>query len=68
MMRILRDGTMRPMQIKQLFTFEGVGRVEVDRVECGDLCAIVGAEQLDISDTIADAENPEAMPPITGRK
>ena len=65
MMRILRDGTMRPMQIKQLFTFEGVGRVEVDRVECGDLCAIVGAEQLDISDTIADAENPEAMPPIT---
>ena len=65
MMRILRDGTMRPMQIKQLFTFEGVGKVEVDRVECGDLCAIVGAEQLDISDTIADAENPEAMPPIT---
>ncbi len=65
MMRILRDGTMRPMQIKQLFTFEGIGKVEVDRVECGDLCAIVGAEQLDISDTIADAENPEAMPPIT---
>ncbi|MBR2426929.1 MAG: translational GTPase TypA [Lentisphaeria bacterium] len=65
MMRILRDGTMRPMQIKQLFTFEGIGRVEVDRVECGDLCAIVGAEQLDISDTVADAENPEAMPPIT---
>ena len=65
MVRILRDGTKRPMQIKQLFTFEGVGKVEVDRVECGDLCAIVGAEQLDISDTIADAENPEAMPPIT---
>ncbi len=65
MVRILRDGTTRTMQIKQLFTFEGVGKVEVDRVECGDLCAIVGAEQLDISDTIADAENPEAMPPIT---
>ena len=61
---IKRDGSTQPANIKQLFTFAGLERKETDKVECGDLCAIVGIEGIDISDTIADAEHPEAMPPI----
>ncbi|MBQ9803366.1 MAG: translational GTPase TypA [Lentisphaeria bacterium] len=61
---IKRDGTVVPAAVKQLFTFEGLGRQETDVVECGDLCAIVGIGDIDISDTICDAENPEAMPVI----
>jgi GTP-binding protein len=61
---IKRDGTVRQAQIKQLFTFEGLGRAETEMVQCGDLCAIVGIGDIDISDTICDAENPEAMPAI----
>ncbi|MBE6357388.1 MAG: translational GTPase TypA [Lentisphaerae bacterium] len=61
---IKRDGTVAPAHVKQLFTFEGLGRQETDRVACGDLCAIVGIPDIDISDTICDAETPEAMPPI----
>lgn len=61
---IKRDGSTQPATIKQLFTFAGLERKETDKVECGDLCAIVGIEGIDISDTIADAEHPEAMPPI----
>ena len=61
---IKRDGTVRPAQIKQLFTFEGVQRRETSQVECGDLCAIVGIEDIDISDTITDVNAPEQMPVI----
>ena len=61
---VKRDGTILPAQIKQLFTFEGVGRQEVQTVQCGDICAIVGIGDIDISDTICDAETPEAMPAI----
>ena len=61
---IKRDGRIEPAQIKQLFTFEGLGRTETDCVHCGDLCAIVGITDIDISDTICDAEHPEAMPAI----
>ena len=61
---IKRDGRMENAQVKQLFTFEGIGRKETSVVECGDLCAIVGIEDIDISDTICDAEHPEAMPAI----
>ncbi len=61
---VKRDGKTAPAHIKQLFTFEGLGREETDCVSCGDLCAIVGIPDIDISDTICDAENPEAMPPI----
>ena len=61
---IKRDGTVMPAAVKQLFTFEGLGRQETDVVECGDLCAIVGIGDIDISDTICDAESPEAMPVI----
>ena len=61
---IKRDGSSAPAQIKQLFTFEGITRKEVEEVRCGDLCALVGVENIDISDTIASSEAPEAMPPI----
>ena len=61
---IKRSGEVMPAQVKQIFTFEGLGRKETDKVQCGDLCAIVGITDIDISDTICDAENPEAMPPI----
>lgn len=61
---IKRDGTSMPATVKQIFTFEGLGRKEADSVQCGDLCAIVGISDIDISDTIADSEAPEAMPPI----
>ncbi len=61
---IKRDGTVHSAQIKQLFTFEGLQRQETERVECGDLCAIVGIGDIDISDTITDVECPESMPLI----
>lgn len=51
-------------QLKQLFTFEGLGRKETAQVQCGDLCAIVGIPDIDIGDTVTSAEFPEALPPI----
>ncbi len=65
LMRVRRDGAQNPTQIKQLFTFEGMGRSEVDEVPCGDLCAIVGIPDIDIGDCITDLEHPEALPPIS---
>ena len=65
LMRVHRDGTQKATRIKQLFTFEGLGRVEVDEVPCGDLCAIVGIPDIDIGDSITDFETPEALPPIS---
>lgn len=61
---VKRDGTVRSAQIKQLFTFEGLEREDRSRVECGDLCGVVGIDDIDISDTICAAETPEALPPI----
>ncbi|MDD5697117.1 MAG: translational GTPase TypA [Victivallaceae bacterium] len=61
---IKRDNFVRPIQIKQLFVFAGLGRKETDWVGCGDLCAIVGIEDIDISDTITDPEHPDRMPLI----
>ena len=51
-------------KIKQLMVFEGLGKANVDQVQCGDICAVVGIEGFEIGDTIADFENPEALPPI----
>ena len=65
LMRVLRDGTQKATKIKQLYTFEGMGRVEVDQVPCGDLCAIVGIPDIDIGDSITDFEHPEALPAIS---
>ncbi len=61
---VKRDGTVVPASLKQIFTFEGIGRRQVDKVECGDLCAVVGIEGIDISDTVTDANTPEGLPPI----
>ena len=61
---VKRDGSVAGAQIRQLFTFEGLEREDRSRVECGDLCGVVGIEDIDISDTICDAETPEALPPI----
>ena len=51
-------------KIKQLMVFEGLGKANVDEVQCEDICAVVGIEGFEIGDTIADFENPEALPPI----
>jgi GTP-binding protein len=61
---IKRDGTIHSISIKQLFVFEGLERVEVNEVVQGDICAIVGVDDIDIGDTIADSENPEPLPII----
>lgn len=52
-------------KIKQLMVFDGLGKANVDTVQCGDICAVVGIDGFEIGDTIADSENPEALPPIT---
>ncbi len=59
-----RDGTMVKSKIKELHTFEGLGRKRVDSVSSGDICAVVGLEGFEIGDTICDFENPEPLPPI----
>lgn len=61
---IKRNGEIVPAKLKQLFTFEGVGREDADEVACGDICGLVGLEGIDIGDTIADSEHPDKMPPI----
>ena len=59
-----RDGSMVKSKIKEVHTFEGLGRKKVESVASGDICAIVGVEGFEIGDTICDFENPEALPPI----
>lgn len=60
-----RDGTHERSRIKELMVFNGLGKDKVDQVQCGDICAVVGVDGFEIGDTIADAENPEALPPIS---
>jgi len=55
------DGSTKKMRIKELQVFEGLGKVRVEKVECGEICAITGIEDFEIGDTVADAENPEAL-------
>jgi len=59
-----RDGSREKVKIKELHTFEGMGRKRVSTVEAGDICAIVGLDKFEIGDTICDAENPDPLPPI----
>ncbi len=59
------DGTIRKTRVKELYVFEGMGKKKVTEVVAGDLCAVVGIEDFNIGDTIADAENPEALPVIS---
>ena len=58
------DGSVRKVRIKELQVFEGLGRTKVTEVGSGDICAVTGIEGFDIGDTLADAENPEALPRI----
>ena len=59
-----RDGSMVKSKIKEVHTFEGLGRKKVESVSSGDICAIVGIDGFEIGDTICDFENPETLPPI----
>lgn len=59
-----RDGDISKQRIKELNLFDGLGRKKVEEVNAGDICAVIGLEQFEIGDTIADAENPEALPTI----
>ncbi|MBP3426560.1 MAG: translational GTPase TypA [Rikenellaceae bacterium] len=60
-----RDGkTMVKTKIRDLMVFDGLGKTKVDRVECGEICAITGIDGFEIGDTICDFENPEPLPPI----
>ncbi len=59
-----RYDIVQKSKVKQLMAFEGLGKTNVDSVQCGDICAVVGVDGFEIGDTIADAENPEALPPI----
>ncbi|MGS2740561.1 translational GTPase TypA [Sinomicrobium sp. M5D2P17] len=61
---VKRDGSILKARIKELHIFEGLGRKKVSEVHAGDICAIVGLESFDIGDTVADAENPEALASI----
>ena len=59
-----RHGESQKQRIKELNLFDGLGRVKVDAVQAGDICAVIGLETFEIGDTIADAEAPEALPTI----
>jgi GTP-binding protein len=62
---IKRSGAIHNVSLKQIYVFEGLGRTEVTEVHTGDICAIVGVEDIDIGDTLADALNPEPLPLLT---
>jgi GTP-binding protein len=60
---VKRDGSIIKSKVKELFIFEGLGREKVTtEVKSGEICAIIGLEGFDIGDTVADVENPEALP------
>jgi GTP-binding protein len=59
------DGTSKKQRVKELYVFEGMGKRKVTEVLSGDLCAVVGIDGFNIGDTIADFENPEALPIIS---
>ncbi len=59
------DGTIKKPRVRELYVFEGMGKKKVTEVIAGDLCAVVGIEDFNIGDTIADLENPEALPVIS---
>jgi GTP-binding protein len=61
---VKRNGEILKSRIKEINTFDGLGRTKVDMINAGDICAVVGLENFEIGDTIADFENPEALPTI----
>ncbi len=61
---VKRDGSISRHSVRGLYLFEGLSKTKVDEVQAGDICAIQGVEDFEIGDTIADVENPEALPTI----
>ncbi len=59
-----RHGNRIAQKVAQLYRFDGLGRREVNEIVAGDLCAVVGLKQVDIGDTLADPEQPQALPPV----
>jgi len=62
---VKHDSSVEKTRIRELMVFEGLVKTKVNEVLCGDICAVVGIEGFEIGDTIADYENPEALPPIS---
>lgn len=62
---LMQENGVKKTRVKELYVFEGMGKKKVTEVHAGDLCAVVGIEDFNIGDTIADAENPEALPRIS---
>lgn len=61
---VKRDGSITKSRIKELYVFDGLGRTRLETVQAGEICAFNGVEGFEIGDTVADYENPEALPPI----
>ena len=61
---VKRDGSIQKSRVKELYTFEGLGKLKVEEAFAGDICAIMGIEGFEIGDTVADFENPEGLIPI----
>lgn len=61
---VKRDGSVQKSRVKELYTFEGLGKLKVEEAFAGDICAIMGIEGFEIGDTVADFENPEGLTPI----
>ena len=59
-----RDGSQVKSRIKEIDVFEGLGRTKVQSVQSGDICAVIGIDGFEIGETIADAQEPEALPTI----
>ena len=59
------DGSIKKSKVKELYVFESLGKKKATEVLCGDICAVVGLEDFNIGDTIADLDNPEALPMIS---
>ena len=59
-----RDGSVVRQRVKELHTFEGMGRKKVSEVASGDICAIVGLDNFEIGDTVTTVDNPESLPRI----
>jgi GTP-binding protein len=62
---LVQADTIRKTRARELYVFEGMGKKKVSEVLAGDLCAVVGIEDFNIGDTIADFENPEGLPTIS---
>jgi len=61
---VKRDGSIQKSRVKELYTFEGLGKMKVEEAFAGDICAVMGIDGFEIGDTVADFENPEGLTPI----